>query len=210
MKLQRSTGILLGVAFSLLTIVAVIETQKSTLSDDDETLYSFTEADVSEFTIKRENRTEILSFIKNDNTWQMTEPEEAAADPSSIAFLLNIITSDTIQETITTTSENLDTYGLDQPTATLELRVDEETYALTVGDEDFSGTSLYVMTNDMDNGAKPTPIDIYLISKGLETGIRRPVDDWIASDTDEVSEENSDSNNAEVIETVPSTEDIEP
>ncbi|MEM8613741.1 MAG: DUF4340 domain-containing protein [Cyanobacteria bacterium P01_H01_bin.105] len=204
MKLQRSTGILLGVALSMAATVAIVETQKGTSANNDETLYSFTEADVSALTIKREAET--LSFIKTDSTWQMTEPEETPADPSSIAFLLNIITSDAIQETITTTPEELDTYGLDQPAATLQLVVDEETYALTIGDEDFSGTSLYVMTAD-DGVEASTPIDVYLVPKGLENGVERPVDDWIAKDTDEASEQNTNTNNTEALETEPSTEE---
>ncbi|ESA36796.1 hypothetical protein N836_06035 [Leptolyngbya sp. Heron Island J] len=176
MKLQRSTGILLGVAIALVTTVALFETQKGPQSDQGETLYDFAEADVSAFTLEKPEET--LAFTKTDNIWRMTEPEDAAADPSSVAFLLNIITNDTIQETITTTPDQLETYGLDDPTATIQLTVDEATYTLSLGDEDFSGTSLYAITHQ--EAVTTNSVDVYLIPKGIENGIERPIADWLA------------------------------
>ncbi|MEA5462818.1 DUF4340 domain-containing protein [Leptothoe sp. PORK10 BA2] len=181
MKLQRSTGILLAVAIALAATVAIIETRKGTPSADGETLYDFTETDVSSFSIELED--ERLAFAKTDDTWQMTEPDAAPADPSSIAFLLNIITSDLIQETIVVNPSQLETYGLDQPTATIELTVDEESYTLTVGDEDFSDTSLYVMT--AQDVATADSVDVYLMPKRLEDGLKRPEEEWLLANSEE-------------------------
>lgn len=180
MKLKRSTGALLGVAIALVTTVAIIETNKSTQSDTGKTLYEFTEGDVNAFTINRNNAT--LSFAKNNDTWQMTEPQNAPADPSSIAFLLNIITSDTIQETIIADSSQLDNYGLESPTANVKLITDQSNHTLVMGEEDFSGTSRYVMTTD--DVVETDPVEIYLISKDLENGIERPIDDWMLNESD--------------------------
>ncbi|MEO0353131.1 MAG: DUF4340 domain-containing protein [Cyanobacteria bacterium P01_A01_bin.15] len=175
MKLQRSTGILLGVAIALVATITIFETQKVSQSSEGETLYRFTEADVSSFTLERDNET--LSFIKTDNTWEMTKPEKATAAPSSVTFLLNIITSDTIQETITTTPDQLGNYGLDKPVATINLNVDEQNHTLKIGDEDFSSTSFYAMT--IDNTSETDSVDIYLIPKGIENGFERPIKEWI-------------------------------
>lgn len=194
MKLQRSTGILLGVAIALAATVTIVETRKGTQANDSETLYGFTEADVSSFSIELEERR--LAFAKTDgDTWQMTEPESAPADPSAIAFLLNIITSDTVKETITANLNQLDTYGLDDPTAIVELMVNEENHTLTVGDEDFSGTSLYVMTELALSAADS--VDIYLIPNRLETGLERPQDEWLLSDSEEDATAESDDARAE-------------
>lgn len=194
MKLQRSTGVLLGVAIALAAIVTIIETRKGTQSSDSETLYGFTEADVSSFSIELEERR--LAFAKtDDNTWQMTEPESAPADPSAIAFLLNIITSDTVTETITANPNQLDTYGLDDPTAIVELLVNEENHTLTVGDEDFSGTSLYVMTEPAPSAADS--VDVYLIPNRLENGVERPQNEWLLSDSEEDATAESDGATAE-------------
>lgn len=194
MKLQRSTGILLGVAIALAATVTIVETRKGTQANDSETLYGFTEADVSSFSIELEERR--LAFAKTDgDTWQMTEPESAPADPSAIAFLLNIITSDTVKETITANPNQLDTYGLDDPTAIVELMVNEENHTLTVGDEDFSGTSLYVMTEPALSAADS--VDIYLIPNRLETGLERPQDEWLLSDSEEDATAESDDARAE-------------
>ena len=182
MKLQRSTGILLGVAIALAATVTIIETRKGTQSSDSKTLYGFTEADVSSFAINLDGSR--LAFAKSDDdTWQMTEPESAPADPSAIAFLLNIITSDTVKETVTVNPNQLDTYGLDDPTAIVDLMVNEENHTLTVGDKDFSETSLYVMTEPAVAAADS--VDIYLIPSRLESGLERPQDEWLLADAEE-------------------------
>ena len=181
MKIQRSTGFLLGVAIALTAAVAIFETQKGRESSGGETLFDFAESDVSALTVEREDTT--LAFTKIDNSWQMTEPEETPADPSSVAFLLNIITNDTIQETLTTSSDQLDTYGLEDPKATVNLTVDDEDYTLAIGDEDFSGTSLYAMTTH--DVTETDPVEVFLIPQGIENGIERPVNDWIAKSDDE-------------------------
>ena len=182
MNLQRSTGILLGVAIALAATVTIIETRTGTQSSDSKPLYGFTEADVSSFAINLDGSR--LAFAKtDDDTWQMTEPESAPADPSSIAFLLNIITSNPVKETITANPNQLDTYGLDEPTATVDLMANEENYTLTVGDEDFSGTSLYVMTESAPETADS--VDVYLIPNRLENGLERPQDEWLLSAAEE-------------------------
>ena len=184
MKLQRSTGILLGVAIALVATVAVIETSKNTQTDSGDTLYDFAEADVDVLTINRDDVT--LSFTKTDDVWQMTEPENVPADPSAIAFLLNIITTDPIQETIAASPEQLADYGLSEPTATVDMATAEESYTLSVGDEDFSGTALYTTT--ATDTADSESLDVYLIPKALSTGLERPVEGWILSEEENVSE----------------------
>ena len=174
MKLQRSTGILLGVAIALVAAVVTIETTQNSQPDNGDTLYNFAEDDITAFTIHHDSTA--MSFIKTDDTWHMEKPQTALAEPSSVAFLLNIVTSNVIQETFTTTPEQLDEYGLDIPVATLKFKVNEESHALFIGEEDFSDTSLYVMTTSPTGS---DPVEIHLISKDLENGFERPIDDWI-------------------------------
>ena len=203
MKLQRSTGVLLGVAIALVATVAIIETTKQNRPERGDTLYAFAEADVDAFTITREDAT--LSFEKTDDTWQMTEPQDAPADPSAIAFLLNIITTDPIKETIVATADQLDEYGLDEPVATVDMKVvGNEEHTLAVGDEDFSGSSLYVMTTEITAEAESG--ELYLMPKGLQTGIERPVDEWIAAEdseeaVDDSADESSEPESKETTET---------
>ncbi|NEP59551.1 MAG: DUF4340 domain-containing protein [Symploca sp. SIO2G7] len=198
MKLQRSTSILLGVAIALVTTVAIIETVYNSRTDSGETLYEFTEDDVAEFTIKREGTT--LSFTKTDDTWQMTAPQQAQADPASVAFLLNSLTSDTIEETISATPDQLTTYGLDAPMAFVELIANNESYVLSVGDEDFSGTSLYTMT--AENTGDTDLINVYLMSKDLENGLERPLDEWLLGEdeTNQAADENLESTSDENVD----------
>lgn len=202
MKLQRSTGILLGVAIALVSTVAIIETNKNSQTDSGEALYDFAEADVDTLTIKRDDAT--LSFAKTDDTWQMTEPENAPADPSAIAFLLNIITTDPIQETIAVSPGQLADYGLDDPTATVDMTVAEESHTLSIGDEDFSGTSLYTTT--VPNTADLEFVNVYLMPKGLSTGLELPVEGWILSEEKSTSE-TADDESPQQQEETPSNSD---
>lgn len=187
MKLKRSTAGLLGAAIALVAAVTIFETTKNPQPESGDTLYGFTEDDVTTFSIDREGTT--LAFAKIDDIWQMTEPQDANADPSSIAFLLNIITSDTITETIIATADQLDDYGLEDPGAIVNMTVGEEDYVLAVGDEDFSGTSLYTMT--VDEPADTESVDVYLMPNSLTTGLERPVDEWILHQEEEEEEEES-------------------
>ncbi len=189
MKLQRSTGILLGVAIASVATVAIVETTKTNRPSQGDTLYNFSENEVSAFTIKREGTT--LAFTKTDDTWQMTTPETAPADPSSVAFLLNIITTDTIKESIKATPEQLSDYGLENSTAVVELTVNEDKHTLAVGDEDFSGTSLYVLKTDAEQPVSDSDsVELYLIPKELENGIERPIDEWLLSDENDAPADN--------------------
>lgn len=181
MKLQRSTGVLLGVAIALVATVAIIETTQKNRPQSGDALYNFAESDVDAFTITRQDTT--LAFEKTDDTWQMTEPEAAPAEPSAIAFLLNIITTDPIKETVVVNADRLDDYGLEDPRATIELTVADMTYSLALGDEDFSGSSLYVMTTDIAPESKTG--ELYLMPKTLQSGIGRRVDEWIATEVEE-------------------------
>ncbi|MBE9065116.1 DUF4340 domain-containing protein [Leptolyngbya cf. ectocarpi LEGE 11479] len=185
MKLNRSTVGLLGVAIALVAAVSIFETTKNTQPESGDTLYEFTEGDVTTFSIDREETP--LAFAKADDTWQMTEPQDVPADPSSIAFLLNIITSDTITETITATADQLDNYGLGDPNAVVSMTVGEEEYTLAVGGEDFSGTSLYTMT--VDESTDTESVDVYLMPNSLSTGLERPLEEWILQPEEEESAE---------------------
>ncbi|MBT9311137.1 DUF4340 domain-containing protein [Leptothoe kymatousa] len=197
MKLQRSTGVLLGVAIALVATVAIIETTKKNRPEKGQPLYAFAEEDVDAFTITRSDTT--LAFEKTDGTWQMTAPEDAPADPSAIAFFLNIITTDPITETILATTAQLDDYGLDAPRATVEMTVFEESHTLALGDEDFSGSSMYVMTTEITPETEPG--ELYLMPNSLRSGIGRRIDQWIAAeDSEEAVEEGLEPESEETTE----------
>lgn len=176
MKLQRSTGILLGVAISLVATVTLIETRKGTQGNKGDSLYDFAEADVSELSIEREDAT--LTFSNINDTWYMDKPESGPAEPSAISYLLSLLTSSTIKETITTDLESLEIYGLDEPQAIVRLMtIDETDYTIKVGNADFSDTDIYVITTE--DSAETQSAKVHLIAKELENGLERPVKDWL-------------------------------
>ncbi len=184
MVIKRSTGLLFGVAIALVAAVGILEANRQQ-QPQDSVLYDFTEAEVTALTVRREDLT--LEFAKADDGWQMSEPEAAPADPAAVAFLLNLLTTDPITETISVLPEKLDTYGLDTPSATLELVANQQNYQLRVGDDDFSGSSVYVTTETPEADA---PLSVHAVPIGTETGIQRPLAEWLA--TPETDSDDSD------------------
>ncbi len=197
MRLQKSTLALLGVAIALTFGVVVYETQYSggPQAEDAETgerLFAFEETDVARLTLEREDET--LVFEQNrDNpdieiSWRMVEPKATLAEPAAVAYLLNILTTDPSLQTLTATPEQLAEYGLNDPDATIELVLaDDTTHFVKVGGTDFSGDNRYVQVDDRDT--------VSVVSGGITNGIERPVAEWIAV-TDEDGENGEDGENS--------------
>ncbi len=210
MKLQKSTLTLLISAVVLTFGVVVYETQYSDGPRSEDTeggdrLFTFEETDVEQLTLERNDET--LAFAQNlDNpdievSWRMVEPEETLAEPAAVAYLLNILTTDPSLQTLTATAEQLVQYGLDDPNATIELVLaDETTHTVKIGGTDFSGDNRYVQ---VDNGEK-----VYVVSGGITNGIERPVEEWIAT-TEEGAEDEGAGDEASVDGEAPETDGAE-
>ena len=218
MKLQKSTLALLIGAIALTFGVVVYETQVSSGPQaedaEGERLFTrnqaFEETDVQRLTLTRGDET--LVFEQNlDNpdieiSWRMVEPEATLAEPAAIAYLLNILTTDPSLQTLTATPEQLTQYGLDDPDATLELLLaDETTHTVKVGGTDFSGDNRYVQVDDGET--------VYVVAGGITNGVERPVEEWIAvteaEDEDAAADEPTD-DGAAVDDGEPATTEVEP
>ncbi|MEL6136026.1 MAG: DUF4340 domain-containing protein [Cyanobacteria bacterium J06628_6] len=205
MKLQKSTLALLGAAIALTLGVIVYETQFSEGPQTEDTatgerLFTFEETDVQALNLQRDDTN--LAFERDlDNPdievgWRMVEPEETLAEPAAVAYLLNILTTDPSLQTLTATSEQLQQYGLDNPDATIELTLaDDTTHTVKVGGTDFSGDNRYVQVDESET--------VYVVSGGITNGIERPVNEWIAT----TEEETADAEEADIPEAGESTEE---
>jgi hypothetical protein len=185
MKLQRSTWILLLVAIALAGGVALYESQQANQpptaeSGSGERLFDFTEADVVKLIVKRPDT--ILSFEKSGDSWRMTAPQQAPAEPAAIAFLLNIVTQDPTLQTLEAALEQLSEFGLDQPQETIALTLaDGATHTLAIGKPDFSGDSRYARLLDAADAAAEAPVKVYVVSGGITNAIQRPEPEWLAA-----------------------------
>ncbi len=174
-------------------------------------LFPIEEEDIEAFTVTREadttsdsSQVEELSFIKNDdNTWQMTSPEEAIAESGAIAFLLSQLTSATARpvtieaetaEAEESSGASLEEFGLAEPDHSVSFTASNQEYLLYVGGLDFAGDKRYVQTSTVqtDAAAKTDPetspetaalaANIYAVPSGLLNAVNRPTKEWLVTD----------------------------
>lgn len=188
MKLQRSTILLVAIALGLGGVVLGVQTRQdsgapSAESSDQRPLFDFAEADVAQLQVEVDNRT-LVSFERDaDGNWQMTEPETSPAEAAAIAFLLSRLTQDGLNRTLTINAENRADFGLDAPTATVQLTLkDGSQHRLVLGGADFSGTAYYAL---IDPAQVPLPADagevtVALVSQNVMDGVDRPLEEWQA------------------------------
>lgn len=196
MKLQRSTVILVGLALILGAGVLIVEGQKQSPEDATEaqspgknSLYDFSEEDVTGLTVTRQGET--LEFQRDEGgTWRMVQPETGPAEPAAIAFLLSRILTDTPAQEITITPDQQTEFGFDRPTGQVQITLKDGTvHQVVLGADDFSGSSLYVLK---DPETVPLPEDagettVYVVSKDLASGVDRPLAEWQVT-SDETSQ----------------------
>ncbi|MEO0708912.1 MAG: DUF4340 domain-containing protein [Cyanobacteria bacterium J06649_5] len=194
--LKRGTVVLLMSAIALGGGVLLLEhvkgraledaaTASSRVEGDGERLFPMEEEDIEQLVINRESDT--LSFTKDEaGNWEMTQPETGLAEGGAIAFLLNQLTSPAIK-TLTLTSPNeLTDFGLADDTVAVELTANEQTYALTIGDGDFSGDKRYVMAALKDTSAEP--LKIHVVSGSIINAVERPTEEWLVTENAEASD----------------------
>ena len=210
--LKRRTLLLLVSAIALLGGVLLFEGNRSlttadgeadqsgepTLSSDGqqdgELMFPFAEEDVETLTVERPADT--VAFEKSEaDIWQMTAPEEGVAEPGAIAFLLTQLTNPSTN-TLTVPSDALSDFGLDNPTATVNLTANGSDYQLTVGTADFTGDQLYVQATEgtikettSEEATDASEVEIHLVSGGFDNAINRPTPDWLAAEEPDTSDE---------------------
>jgi hypothetical protein len=110
--------------------------------------------------------------------WEMRSPKVVPASDASVAFLLNLLTTAKPSKTFTAPRAKLADYGLDQPTAEIEITLqDQRTHRLVLGKPDFSRTSLYAQI-DPPADATTKDVAIALLPIEFENAINRPLAEW--------------------------------
>ncbi len=207
--LKRRTLLLLVSAIALLGGVLLFEGNRSLTTADGELdqsgepapssdgqqtgelMFPFAEEDVETLTVERPADT--VAFEKSEEgVWQMTEPEAGLAEPGAIAFLLTQITNPSAN-TLNVPADSLNDFGLDKPTATVNLTANGSAYQLAVGGTDFTGDQLYVQATEgpeaEETDADALEVEIHLVSGGFDNAINRPTSDWLADEEPDASDE---------------------
>ncbi|MBE9113171.1 DUF4340 domain-containing protein [Nodosilinea sp. LEGE 07298] len=186
MKFQRSTLILVGVAFLLGAGVLIAESQRSqsppsaTQSESTEPILAFEEADVATLTVDRGDET--LVFEQGDDgNWQMTAPENALAEPGAVAFLLSRLNTDSPLQTVTMTADQATDFGFDAPVGIVTVTLKDGTeHELILGGPDFSGSANYAVVDpDPWPPAEGQEYSVLVVTRDVANGINRPLEEWL-------------------------------
>lgn len=190
MKFQRSTVILVAIALLLGGVVLFTQARQSggnrptTAQGDAETspVFDFEEEDVVYLRI--ETAAQTVVFEKDaEGFWQMIEPEAQPAEEAAIAFLLSRLVTDGLRQTTTIEAANQAEFGLEDPFATVEITLaDDTTHTLILGDPDFSGQNYYALV-DPENFPLPAAageVEVAIVTENILNGVDRPLEEWQA------------------------------
>lgn len=181
MKFKSSTLILLVLALGLGGAVYLWERQGSSqLGQAGQPIFGFKEDQVQALTIKTPQQT--LSFSRTKipqdqgHRWLLKAPTPVPASDASIAYLLNLLVTTKSDRTLTALSSQRREFGLDQPLATVEVKLqNQETHQLVLGGPDFNRSVLYAQA---DPPKTTQDLKVLLVPTAFENAVNRPLSEW--------------------------------
>lgn len=182
MKFQRTSLILVAAALLLGGVVYYMESknqpQQQEAKTESKPLFNFKEAEVQTFTVKMPKQT--VSFEKTaggagQSLWKMTSPDKTQANDGAVAFLLNLMATGKSDRTLTIPATRKAEFGLDQPTATVEVKLaNQQTHQLVMGKPIFNRSFLYALVDPAGN----QDLSISLIPIDFQNAVDRPLAEW--------------------------------
>lgn len=116
----------------------------------DKKLLDFSTPDLRGFSFTHNGRS--LAFEKHpDKEWTMTSPEEHAADSAVVRRFLDSIRFARIKKFVEEDAADLEKYGLESPSARIELKIGEKPAVISFGNKTGSGDS-YTVFASRDEG----------------------------------------------------------
>jgi hypothetical protein len=183
MKLQRTTLILILLAFGLGASVYFFETQSVKQSQEaqqkKQQLFSFTKEDIQSFSIKKGNTN--IELERNTSSelpkWLLKSPISSPASDASVSYLTDLLIQDKINRSIPLADSQLNEFGLEPPLAIIEIKLkNQKTYQLKLGALDFSGNFLYAQS--IPSQQPDAKINILLVSKDFTNAVNREISEW--------------------------------
>lgn len=187
MKFQRTSVLLVAAALLLGGIVYYSESSNQPQPEESKTesqpLFNFKEADVQAFTVKTPKQT--VSFEKTGQTvasakqslWNMTAPEKTQASDGAVAFLLNLMATGKSDRTLTIPAARKAEFGLDQPSATIDVKLaNQQTHQLVLGKPIFNRSFLYALADPASNPKQD--LSILLVPIDFQNAVDRPLEEW--------------------------------
>jgi hypothetical protein len=206
MKLQTTTIVLVLLALGLGGVVLVSELRGSDQGQEQasgQRIFNFEESQVQAFTVNAGGQT--LEFVKTaaanasqptptakpsptqkavespkaNSKWQLQKPVKAPADDASVAYLLSLLATGRSDRTLKVPAAQKAEFGLDQPSATIEVKLqNQQTHRLVLGKPDFNGSFLYAQADPP--ATTPAEISVLLVSPDFNNAVTRPLSEWQA------------------------------
>ena len=203
MKLQRTTLILLISAILLGGFVYFYEIkgapQREAAKTTKQPIFAFEEDEIQSVTIYTDDETwKFERLSKPELGWQMKKPKNTPANDAAISFLLNLLAKGESDRTIFVTADKLKEYGLNRPSATVEVKLKgEKVHKLVLGKPDFNRSFFYAQVDPSEQ--KSEALSVLLVPIDFEYAVNRPMSEWEGSkeDTSEESKTKEESPDTE-------------
>jgi len=182
--MQKTTLVLILIALGLGGYIYFFEirfpSQEETETASQQSLFSFAEADVQRLEIEK-NSGETLEFLRLEdtaNSWQMKQPEDSPAEEGTIVFLLDLLVKESSSETFTVEADQLETYGLNNPLATINIELQDNTnHQVVLGNPTFDEEQIYAQINPEDGATQA----ISILPIDFQYAVERSLSEWKAS-----------------------------
>jgi hypothetical protein len=172
--MKKSTGIIFLVAVALAAFVYFYELKHApptvTPGDTSKPAFSAVNADdITGLTLDRAGTSVVFERRKDD--WYITQPVATKADQSRLTGITSQIASLRTDRSFPATPEQIASFGLEHPAVTLSFTMKNGTkHKLRLGGKDFSGSSIYLLTDNDDK-------DVSLIADTLLTTSDKSLED---------------------------------
>lgn len=198
MKLQLSTLTLLLAALTLGGVVYSLETHRSDPSEapTQPAIFSFQEDQVQTLKITTPKQTLVFERIKPGlasptvevskgvpqlpaatlSSWKMQQPLPALASETAVAYLVNLLATSTVEQSLTIPATRRQEFGFGQPLATVTVTLrDRSRHQLVLGKVNFNQSAIYAL---VDPAAKASQLNVQLVPTAFESAVRRPLAEW--------------------------------
>ncbi|MCW6035496.1 DUF4340 domain-containing protein [Spirulina subsalsa FACHB-351] len=181
MKLQRTTWGLLMAALVLGGGVyfyeMIVRSYQTEVVARQRKVIDLKEQDIQEITIEKEGRTLQFERVEAETyNWRMVKPQEEIANDAAIAFLTNLLVEKERDRMFLIAAEEKDTYGLEEPFATLTLKVAGEDHTLILGRPNFDQKWVYAQINPPSE--TPEELEVTLIPIEFRYAVERDLNEW--------------------------------
>lgn len=173
MRVFRQTIVLLIVFAALVGFYFLYlkphEEKKKKVQEEEKKLLSVQQESIKEIWIKKRDGEKIGFRMEGKNRWSIIYPILADADRFAVNPIASRYSLIEIERLISSAGE-LTPYGLDNPRYTVELKTDEQTFSIHIGNKSQVGYSVYVQ--------KEGDSRVFLVSAAIESVIDKPFSEF--------------------------------